>query len=192
MKTLNPRTQPVCLAVALLVICGIWPASAKPINDASSDLDDAQAIGGSPSVSIISPGNNQNEYVLNFVVPVRAFGFWVLHYHLDANQPIFTAYNSMGQVIEEVTFGAEFRQGTISTTVDYGFMGISANQDIASVRIQQNSTEFDNLYFSRVLEPSPSIRVSQVEVCFDTMTNYWYRLDYQNTLSTNQWTPLNP
>jgi hypothetical protein len=38
--------------------------------------------------------------------------------------------------------------------------------------------------------PELSIRASQVELCWDTATNNWYQLQYQTTLTTNQWVPL--
>ena len=34
------------------------------------------------------------------------------------------------------------------------------------------------------------IRVSQVELCWQTASNAWYQLQYRSTLTTNQWTPL--
>jgi CSLREA domain-containing protein len=41
--------------------------------------------------------------------------------------------------------------------------------------------------------PTLSIRViplSQVEICWDTVTNRWYQLQYRSTLVTNPWSPL--
>jgi hypothetical protein len=38
--------------------------------------------------------------------------------------------------------------------------------------------------------PRLSIRVSQVELCWDTAINAWYQLQYRSTLTTNQWLPL--
>ena len=34
------------------------------------------------------------------------------------------------------------------------------------------------------------IRVSEVELCWDTATNVWYQLQYSSTPTTNQWAPL--
>jgi len=127
------------------------------VNDGSADFDAAQLIGGSPSTSMFYQLGNPpgNDYFLNFTVPVRAFGFWVIHYNGEAFQPTFAAFNSGGQLIDQVTFGPLFRDGSIGFA-DYGFMGIAANEDIASVRIQQSFTEFDNLNFSPVPEPGTS------------------------------------
>ncbi len=38
--------------------------------------------------------------------------------------------------------------------------------------------------------PRLDIRLSQVELCWQTATNAWYQLQYRSTLTTNQWTPL--
>ncbi len=35
-----------------------------------------------------------------------------------------------------------------------------------------------------------SIRVSQVELCWDTLTNNWYQLQYESALTTNPWVPF--
>jgi Lectin C-type domain len=38
--------------------------------------------------------------------------------------------------------------------------------------------------------PALTIRVSQVELCWQTVTNTWYQLQYRSSLTTNQWVPL--
>jgi hypothetical protein len=38
--------------------------------------------------------------------------------------------------------------------------------------------------------PRLDIRVSQVELCWQTGTNTWYQLQYRSPLTTNQWLPL--
>ncbi len=42
------------------------------------------------------------------------------------------------------------------------------------------------------VRPFLSIRVSQVEICWRTITNAWYQLQYRSAMTTNQWTPLAP
>ena len=39
--------------------------------------------------------------------------------------------------------------------------------------------------------PTLSIRLSQVELCWDTGSNTWYQLQYRSSLTTNQWLSLN-
>jgi hypothetical protein len=46
---------------------------------------------------------------------------------------------------------------------------------------------------SVVVLPPPQrldIRVSQVELCWQTANNKWYQVQYRSALTTNQWTPL--
>ena len=38
--------------------------------------------------------------------------------------------------------------------------------------------------------PNLSIRSSQVELCWGTATNTWYQLQYESSLTTNQWVPF--
>ena len=38
--------------------------------------------------------------------------------------------------------------------------------------------------------PRLDIRVSQVEMCWQSATHFWYQLQYRSTLTTNQWLPL--
>ncbi len=38
--------------------------------------------------------------------------------------------------------------------------------------------------------PKLNIRASQVELCWQTVSNTWYQVQYRSTLTTNLWTPL--
>jgi hypothetical protein len=49
-----------------------------------------------------------------------------------------------------------------------------------------NIYRIDGLPFT----PSLSIRVSQVELCWDTDANTWYQLQFRSSLTTNQWVPF--
>lgn len=47
---------------------------------------------------------------------------------------------------------------------------------------------FDLVSFGPILpQPHPSIRCSQVEICWESATNATYQLQYRSTLTTNQW-----
>jgi hypothetical protein len=48
----------------------------------------------------------------------------------------------------------------------------------------------DSVSFSVVPETELSIRVSQVELCWDTVTNVGYQLQYRSSLTTNVWLPF--
>jgi hypothetical protein len=41
-----------------------------------------------------------------------------------------------------------------------------------------------------VLVPTPSIRVSEIEVCWNTASNHSYQVQYRSSLTTNAWTDL--
>jgi len=43
-----------------------------------------------------------------------------------------------------------------------------------------------------VLMPSPTIRVSEVEICWNTSSNRTYQTQYRSSLTTNNWTDLGP
>jgi hypothetical protein len=122
----------------------VFSPSVRWVNDGSADFQAALAVGGSPPIAIL--GNFAPSLEISFTAPVNSFGFFVVHLVSDS-PPTFTALNASGEVIESVTFGPDFRQGTIGIA-DFGFMGIAAETNsIARVRISGNG-EFDNLFFS--------------------------------------------
>ena len=121
------------------------------VNDSGVDFDSALAIGGSPDITI--PGPAHDDFVMEFSVPVRAFGFWVINNNTSSTAASFTALRSGGGEIETVTFEGAFIDGTIGVA-DYGFMGIYADEDIAGVRIIKDATNLDNLMFSDAPEPA--------------------------------------
>ena len=121
------------------------------VNDDGPDFDAAQAIGGSPEIGM--PYATEDSFSLIFTTPVRAFGYWVINNNTVTTIPTFVAKNSTGGTIETVTFEGAMIDGTIGVA-DYGFMGIWASEDIASVDITKDAAMFDNLMFSNVPEPA--------------------------------------
>jgi hypothetical protein len=126
------------------------------VNDSGDDFEAAQAIGGSPEISIPGPATVMTDLVMSFTVPVKAFGLWVIDRNDKPNVPSFQARNASGGVIETVTFQGAFVDGSVGIQ-DYGFMGIYAEQNIASVRMSYDYTGFDNLIFSSVPEPGCAV-----------------------------------
>jgi hypothetical protein len=53
---------------------------------------------------------------------------------------------------------------------------------------QEGSAWFDNLIIRTA--PPMGIRVSQVEMCWNSLTNQTYQVQYCSTLTTNVWTDL--
>jgi hypothetical protein len=50
--------------------------------------------------------------------------------------------------------------------------------------------EGDDVIHADCGKPVLNIRVSQVELCWDTMTTNWYQLQYRSSLTANQWVPF--
>ncbi len=50
--------------------------------------------------------------------------------------------------------------------------------------------EFEVVGATEPPPPSVCVHVSQVEVCYDTVTGAWYQLQYRSTLTAQEWTPL--
>ena len=71
---------------------------------------------------------------------------------------MLTAYDSGGNVLETVTFGATFLDGSLTvaqTTADYGFMGLFTSTNIAKVRVEKAAAILDDLRFSPSMVPAP-------------------------------------
>lgn len=120
------------------------------VNDGDADFDAAQAIGGSLDVAV--PGAASDDFVLQFLEPVRAFGFWVVNRRQSAVVPSFEARDASGELIGSVTFSGNAIDGTIGIA-QYGFLGIAAEQDIYSVRIRKDAALLDDLRFISMPEP---------------------------------------
>lgn len=125
------------------------------VNDGNSAFDAAQSIGGSPTVSI--PSSVCNLFTMTFSVPVRAFGFFVVNNRTaDPIGPTFVARDAQGNVLDTASWDAKFIDGTITTpntVADYGFMGITASDLIASVTVTKQAAIMDDLRFSPVPTP---------------------------------------
>jgi len=124
--------------------------SIKWVNDSGFSTDAAQAIGGSPHNGI--PSALSDDYFIHFSVPVRAFGFWVTNNSTVPEIPTFEAYGANG-LIETVQFTGAAIDGTIRM-IEYGFLGIMADQDITDVHTTKDATMFDNFMYSAVPEPA--------------------------------------
>jgi hypothetical protein len=125
------------------------------VNDGNSAFDAAQTIGGSPTISI--PSSLCNQFTMTFTVPVRAFGFFVVNNRTaDPIGPTFVARDAQGNILDTASWDAKFIDGTIttpSTTADYGFMGITTPELIASVTVTKQAAIMDDLRFSPVPTP---------------------------------------
>lgn len=126
------------------------------VNDGSAAFDAAQLLAGSAPNAI--PSSFVNVFEFNFTVPVKSFGFFVINNRAAATAPVLTAYDSGGNVLETVTFGATFLDGSLTvaqTTADYGFMGLFTSTNIAKVRVEKAAAILDDLRFSPSMVPAP-------------------------------------
>ena len=71
---------------------------------------------------------------------------------------------------------------------------IEASLSYLSIESNEGTTYYDDVRVSAIITPPVatvlSIRVSQIELCWDTLANHWYQLQYREDLSTNGWLPL--
>ena len=120
------------------------------VNDASATFNAAQSLAGSPEIAI--PSSAFDTFDILFTSPTDAFGFVVIN-NSAAAAPMFTAYNAQNQVIESVTWGPAFIDGTIANA-QYGFMGIlSPNEKIARVAVFKDAAIMDDFLFATVPTP---------------------------------------
>jgi hypothetical protein len=128
------------------------------VNDAGPAFDEAQAIGGSPEIGI--PAADEDDFTINFSLPVRAFGFWVINCTEQTRQPYsyptLEAYGAEG-LIEAAAFEGDAIDGVVGDAAEYGFLGIASDQLITSVHVTKGAAMLDNFTFSPVPEPATVI-----------------------------------
>jgi hypothetical protein len=128
------------------------------VNDAGSEFDEAQAIGGSPEIGI--PSGNEDDFIINMSFPTRAFGFWVISDPDLPGEPYpnltLEAYGADG-LIEAVTFEGDAIDGVIGSSVEYGFLGIASEKFITSIHVTKGATMLDNFTYSPIPEPATVI-----------------------------------
>lgn len=117
-------------------------------NDAGSSFDQAQAIGGSPTIALSAGGA---AFSIQFTSPVQAMGLFVMQNKNGATATL-TAFDASNKLIQTVTLSGETIDGTVGVA-NYGFLGFVSSVGIARVSVAASPSLYDNLYFSSV--PSP-------------------------------------
>jgi len=162
------------------------------------------------SGNVIFNDGNSNEFV-HFVewktsspVTVRSFNLWAIgdvggtplsrefaSFILKAKSPGSNTY--------DVTVHS-FTPSHPYTFVD-GIAGLLISTDVRPITAQEFRAEFVNrtgaVYdgpriveldgFSEFIGPRPSIRVSQVEICWPSVSNLFYQVEFRSLLTSNQW-----
>jgi len=70
---------------------------------------------------------------------------------------------------------------------------VNAGERVSFRVFDKGNNEFDYGVFNftvRAEETRLRIRVSQVELCWDALSNAVYRVEYRSALTTNAWLPL--
>jgi len=123
-------------------------------NDSGDNFEAAQAIGGSPEISIPRTSTSMTDLIITFSVPVKSVGLWVIDRNDKPNVPSLEARTPSGQVIGTVTFQGDFVDGSVGNQ-NYGFLGLASTDTIGSIRLSYDYTGFDNLNFSPEMVPEP-------------------------------------
>ena len=96
---------------------------------------------------------HSNVFSIYLSTPIDSFGFWLMKSNSYINDPLFEAYGA-GGLIETVEFSGILIDGVINT-IDYGFLGIDADEPITRIDITTSELlELDNFMFVPVPEPA--------------------------------------
>lgn len=122
------------------------------VDEGNTYSDEAQDIGGSLELGVAFLGGNS--FQIDFSEGVEAFGFWVVNNNgfSSSGTPVFSAYGASG-LLETASFSGIAIDGVLGGDVEYGFLGIAADEDITSVQIADYATTYDNFMF---IVPEPA------------------------------------
>lgn len=133
--------------------------------------------------------SSPNFFSIQFSSPQAAFGFWATDIEVLPFRIVLVSTNGM-QITNTVPVTLPQASGGVIF-----FGAIDTDTLFTSVEFVRSSGGgdgfgFDDMTIGRleqVRAPRLSIRVSQVELCWDTMTNEVYQLQYRSSLTTNVW-----
>lgn len=126
------------------------------VRDGNANFVSVQGLLGLGQVCI--PGAALSAFTIDFNVPVRAFGLWIINNENATGlpRPSFTARNAMGSPLETAVYTGGAIDGQIGLA-SYGFLGIFATEDIASVTVTRGGAVMDNLTYSAVPAPGAGV-----------------------------------
>lgn len=161
------------------------------VADATTTFNGVFPSSGTNFLFLTSPAGSTS-FTLTFSSPQSAFGFFGTD--VEVNQLTITLISTNGHrrslrppiTVPQGTAGAFF------------FGVIDQTQPFVAVEFLNAGTVNDGFGFDdmtiavpqQVLPPRLNIRVSQVELCWDTASNDVYQLQYRSTLTTNAWLPF--
>jgi len=137
-------------------------------------------------------GGRGQFFTLAFSAPQSAFGFFGSDVEANALSLTFVSTNGTRTDIQvPVTrpqgSGGCFFIGVIDTASP--FTAVEFHNNGAS----DDGFDLDDFTIAtpqQILQPRLSIRVSQVELCWDTTSNKVYQLQFSSSLTSNAWLPL--
>jgi hypothetical protein len=138
------------------------------------------------------PGSSGQFFVVTFNQPQAAFGFFGSD--VEVNQLQLTLVSTAGER-RNVTVPVTLPQGTAG---NFYFAVMDRADPFISVEFHNlggsdDGFDLDDLTIAtpqQVLPPTLAIRLSQVEICWDTVTNETYQLLYSTDLAQTNWLPL--
>lgn len=147
---------------------------------------------GTNCLALTSPVGNVRSFTVTFSTPQAAFGF----YGMDVEQNRF-AVRLMRQngTTSDIPVSVTVPQGSGGV---FFFGVIDKDSPFTSVEFRNIGTSDETFFFDDltiavpelVVPPRLDMRVSHVELCWDTVTNNFYQLQYRSSLTTNVWMPL--
>lgn len=124
----------------------------------------------------------------------------VLRIPPDASRSQFTYVFTNGIVFSDhIEFGKPFLP-PVPDQASFGFVvsnavdtiSLNGTVTVACPGCADMPVEFQHTNVVAVLMPAATMRVSEVEVCWNTASNRTYQVQYRSTLTTNAWTDLSP
>ena len=167
---------------------GAWVIDTFP--DPTQTIDGGFPLTGTNALGLY--GGTGQFLTLTFNVPQAAFGFFGSD--VEVNQLHLTLVSTNG--------GRQDIQVPVTTPQGSGgcfyFGVIDKASPFISVEFHNDGSyddgfDFDDMTIAvpqQVLPPRLSIRLSQVELCWDTTSNEVYQLQYRSSLTTNAWLPF--
>jgi hypothetical protein len=198
-ESYSPGTPPPALN-----FCGFTPTmSGSSSNSIIHYRDPTQSSDGGYPVSgsnafVLYGGDTPSQtfawYSISFTSPISAFGLFAIDLELNSFEVVLVhadgrrSINRVPVTVPQGGGGACYF-GVISVAAPFSAVEL---HNIGSWT--PDGIVLDDLTVALpehvIARPSLCIRVSQVELCWDTVTNAAYQLQYRSDLTTNVWVPF--
>jgi hypothetical protein len=161
-------------------------------------------FGSADGVHALDLKHIQNSSIFTVIPTVPGAVYSLSFAAAGPDTPEFGPLDNVGAVSAGSLVDQQFRVPQISASLasqvftNFSFQfTAAAQQTTISFRAVSNISPPGSTYGPAIdkvsvelVRPTLAIRVSQVELCWDTLTNSVYQLEYREALSTNGWLPL--